>query len=98
MKYEQGNLVLDNDEMSALACATWNDRVESKYEAREFIQNMKLNKAWADSEIKQIEKQEPGERELVIVETLRLAIKNFAHFEQLAHELTQAAGVSLSLH
>jgi hypothetical protein len=98
MKYEQGNLILDNKEMSALSCATWNDRVESIYDAREFIQNMKLNRAWADSEIRLIEMKEQGKREKIIVETLRIAIQHFELFEQRAKEVTQEAGVSVSLH
>lgn len=98
MIFEKGYLLLDKKEMSSLACATWNERVENKYEAREFVQSMRLNKGWANDEIKQIEMKEQGEREKIIVETLRIAIKHFEWFEQKAHEVTHSAGLSVNLH
>jgi len=58
MIYVNENIVLTDEERKSLSLVTWNDSIDSECDAHEFVQSMKENIVWANTEILNIQKVE----------------------------------------
>lgn len=95
MKYENGILILDNDETQFLSMVAMK-KVDREYPATEFIGSLVEMKDEAEKYIREIKaKQDPDKNDPLRIEVTRLIIEMFDVLNRKGHEAVEATGDSI---
>lgn len=95
MKYEKGNLILDDAETQFLSMIAMK-KADREYPATEFIGSLVQMKDEAEKYIQQTEaKQDPDKNDPLRIEVTRLIIEMFDVLTQKGYEAAEAAGYSI---
>lgn len=98
MKYRDGNLLLDEEEVQLLSLVTMSD-VEASYPAVKFIAGLNEIQTGAEEHIQQIALQQtPESRRLLQIDILKQLISTCEKFKDRGHASAQEAGCSIQLH
>ena len=98
MKYQDGNLFLDKEEMKLLSLVTMND-VEASYPAVKFIQGLNEIQAEAEAHIQQVSLQQTAEsRRSLQIDILKQLVSTCEKFKERGYASAREAGCSIRLH
>lgn len=98
MKYRDGSLILDEDEVKLLSLATMSD-VETSYPAAKFIAGLNEIQTEAEERIQKIAlKQTPERRRSLQIDILKQLISTCEMFKDRGYASAQEVGCSIQLH
>jgi hypothetical protein len=98
MKYRDGNLFLDENEVELLSL-TFMSEVEASYPASEFIHGLDEVQAGAKTHIQEIAHQQtPERRRSLQIDILEQLISTCEEFKDRGYAAAQATGCSIQLH
>lgn len=98
MKYQDGSLFLDEDEVQLLSLTFMSD-VEASYPAPEFIHGLNEVQAGAEEHIQEIAHQEtPERRRSLQIDILKQLISTCEAFKDRGYAAAHATGCSIHLH
>lgn len=95
MRFENGNLILDDAERYLLSTVSMKE-IDSQYQAAYFVGSLAEMKAEAEQYLRQIElKQDQDRRDALKIEIIRLLIETVDALTEKGYEAAEAAGASI---
>ena len=99
MEYKNGYILLEQKEVDFLSFMLFNDKIDARYEAQEYIGALMESQALFQAEKERYTSMnDRGAREAVIVELIDVTIASCDHFMEMGRRAAREAGTSIEFH
>lgn len=99
MKYKNGYIYLEQQEVEILSFMLFNDKMNLRYDSQEFIGSLKESEALLlEEKARYALMQDRGKREAILVDMIDITIAACETYIEMAHTAAKDAGTKIEFH